>query len=134
MIGLHEVSFSYPGSSALLKQLSFEFDRGFFYGIYGANGCGKSTLLKLITGELIPDSGRVNVPWQNEKQRSLSRHGPGPRGRRRFDAADAPEEEGRQKRRRPRDRRYGGFGVQKHELVKFFVKAKKGLAKRSELC
>ena len=70
MIGLHEVSFSYPGSSALLKQLSFEFDRGFFYGIYGANGSGNSTLLKLITVELIPDSGRVNVPWQNEKQRS----------------------------------------------------------------
>lgn len=30
-------------------------------GIIGANGCGKSTLLKIITGDILPDSGTVEI-------------------------------------------------------------------------
>ncbi|MCB1614487.1 MAG: ATP-binding cassette domain-containing protein [Pseudomonadales bacterium] len=31
-------------------------------GLVGANGCGKSSLLKLLSGELVPDTGDLNVP------------------------------------------------------------------------
>lgn len=31
------------------------------YGLIGPNGCGKSTLAKLISGILLPDSGKIDV-------------------------------------------------------------------------
>ena len=30
-------------------------------GIIGSNGCGKSTLMKIITGQIQPDSGSVEI-------------------------------------------------------------------------
>ncbi|WP_297832269.1 ABC transporter ATP-binding protein [Pseudomonas sp.] len=44
-----------------LKPLSFEIERGSFFGIIGQNGSGKSTLLQLICGILTPSSGSVSV-------------------------------------------------------------------------
>lgn len=45
----------------VLKDISFEIDRGDFFGIVGRNGSGKSTLLKLLAGIYIPDSGHIQV-------------------------------------------------------------------------
>ncbi len=51
--------FSYPTShSTLFEDFSLQFYDGWTC-IAGSNGCGKSTLLKLITGILVPDSGRI---------------------------------------------------------------------------
>jgi ABC-type polysaccharide/polyol phosphate transport system ATPase subunit len=45
----------------VLKNVSFEIERGDFFGIVGRNGSGKSTLLKLLAGIYAPDKGLVQV-------------------------------------------------------------------------
>ena len=45
----------------LFENFSFEFTPGCKIGIVGKNGTGKSSLLKLITGELIPNSGTIET-------------------------------------------------------------------------
>lgn len=44
-----------------LKDISFEIEKGDFFGIVGRNGSGKSTLLKTIAGIYSPTSGGVQV-------------------------------------------------------------------------
>lgn len=44
-----------------LDNVSFEIQKGEFFGIVGRNGSGKSTLLKLIAGIYTPDKGSVKV-------------------------------------------------------------------------
>ena len=57
---LSNVSFSYPGFSALaLEGASAVFPRG-WTGIVGRNGCGKSTLARIAAGLLVPDGGSVS--------------------------------------------------------------------------
>ena len=46
---------------ALSCYVSFTVMRGEVVGIIGTNGSGKSTMLKIISGVLIPTSGRVRV-------------------------------------------------------------------------
>jgi ABC-type polysaccharide/polyol phosphate transport system ATPase subunit len=48
----------------VLKDVSFEIQKGEFFGIVGRNGSGKSTLLKLLAGIYTPDSGLVHVTGQ----------------------------------------------------------------------
>ena len=45
----------------VLKDISFEINKGDFFGIVGRNGSGKSTLLKLISQIYTPDSGKITV-------------------------------------------------------------------------
>lgn len=45
----------------VLKDISFQVEKGDFFGIVGRNGSGKSTLLKLISQIYTPDSGSVEV-------------------------------------------------------------------------
>lgn len=47
------------GSHTLFEDLTFESHRGDRTAITGANGCGKTTLIKVVTGEELPDTGRV---------------------------------------------------------------------------
>lgn len=54
---LQNVSFSYPGSCPVLKDISFTVMKGERVCILGANGCGKSTLLKLLSGLLSAQNG-----------------------------------------------------------------------------
>ena len=44
-----------------LKNISFEINKGDFFGIVGKNGSGKSTLLKTIAGIYNPNEGSVQV-------------------------------------------------------------------------
>ncbi|QQZ40472.1 ABC transporter ATP-binding protein [Pseudomonas sp. SK3(2021)] len=44
-----------------LYPLSFDIQRGRFFGIIGQNGSGKSTLLQIISGILMPTTGQVQV-------------------------------------------------------------------------
>jgi ABC-type polysaccharide/polyol phosphate transport system ATPase subunit len=45
----------------VLKGVSFEVQRGEFFGIVGRNGSGKSTLLKCMAGIYRPERGRISV-------------------------------------------------------------------------
>jgi ABC-type polysaccharide/polyol phosphate transport system ATPase subunit len=44
-----------------LSDVSFDIERGEFFGIIGPNGSGKSTLLKIIAGIYQPDQGSVRI-------------------------------------------------------------------------
>ena len=57
---LEHVSKSF-GDKHLIKDFSYTMVKGERLGIVGHNGCGKSTLLKMITGELEPDSGTIEI-------------------------------------------------------------------------
>lgn len=52
-----------------LEDISFNIGEGEIVGYIGPNGAGKSTTIKIISGILIPDSGRCNIlgniPWKN---------------------------------------------------------------------
>jgi ABC-2 type transport system ATP-binding protein len=45
----------------VLQNVSFEVNKGDFFGIVGRNGSGKSTLLKLLAGIYTPDSGKIEI-------------------------------------------------------------------------
>ncbi|MGT2716316.1 ABC transporter ATP-binding protein [Streptococcus respiraculi] len=45
----------------VLEDVSFEVEKGDFFGIIGRNGSGKSTLLKVISQIYTPESGKVTV-------------------------------------------------------------------------
>ncbi len=49
------------GGRVLFKDLSLTFAKGECYGVIGANGAGKSTFLKILSGQLEPTYGHVNL-------------------------------------------------------------------------
>ena len=60
MIAVENLSFTYRKSKrAVLRDFSLSFESGRVYGLLGKNGAGKSTLLYLMSGLLMPKSGRV---------------------------------------------------------------------------
>ena len=54
------ISKSY-GERTIIKPFSLRIQRGDRIGIVGANGAGKTTLLNMLTGELEPDSGSIEI-------------------------------------------------------------------------
>jgi ABC-2 type transport system ATP-binding protein len=50
----------YDGVRAL-DSISFQVDEGTFIGCFGPNGAGKSTLLRVLTGQILPTSGKAEV-------------------------------------------------------------------------
>jgi len=71
MLSARNLSFKYPGYPDLIKDFSYNFDKGRIYGIFGPNGSGKSTLLRCLNLNLLPQSG--DVFYDGVKLRTLSR-------------------------------------------------------------
>ncbi len=69
LIEFDNVSFSYSideeenmaSKIEVLKNLSFDIEKGSFVAVLGHNGCGKSTIAKLINGILVPQRGTITV-------------------------------------------------------------------------
>lgn len=56
---VRDVSFSYNGTDAILKNVSFTIQKNKINTIVGPNGSGKSTLLEILARLLSPSSGEV---------------------------------------------------------------------------
>jgi len=61
MLKIDQLSIRYNEERQVLKQVSFQINKGETIGLVGANGEGKSTLLKAIVGILTPESGSITV-------------------------------------------------------------------------
>ena len=60
ILDLELISKSY-GDLCLIKDFSYKFQRFEKVGIVGKNGTGKSTFLNIVTGNLPPDSGKIEI-------------------------------------------------------------------------
>ena len=58
LISFESVAFGY-GDNLIFSDVNFAVNECERVGLIGANGEGKTTLLKLVTGELLPDSGKI---------------------------------------------------------------------------
>ena len=63
VLSLQNISFSY-GKTPVLKDISYEFEKGKMYCIIGKSGAGKTTLLSLLSGLASPNEGKI---YYNEK-------------------------------------------------------------------
>lgn len=60
MISVSNLSLRY-GKRVLFEDVNLKFTEGNCYGIIGANGAGKSTFMKILSGEIDPSTGRVEI-------------------------------------------------------------------------
>ena len=60
MISVNNVTLAY-GKRVLFDEVNISFTKGNCYGVIGANGAGKSTFLKIISGEIEPNKGTVDI-------------------------------------------------------------------------
>jgi ATPase subunit of ABC transporter with duplicated ATPase domains len=60
MLNVSNVSLRY-GKRVLFEDVNLKFTPGNCYGIIGANGAGKSTFLKIISGEIEPNTGSIDM-------------------------------------------------------------------------
>lgn len=58
ILSLQNINFSY-GSAKVLKDISYDFEKGKTYCIVGKSGAGKTTLLSLLSGLASPKSGQI---------------------------------------------------------------------------
>ena len=61
MIDFRNVSVGF-GAQQVLDEVSLRINRGERVGVVGPNGAGKSTLFGLLTGEMTPDRGDIDLP------------------------------------------------------------------------
>ncbi|TMI70414.1 MAG: ATP-binding cassette domain-containing protein [Bacteroidetes bacterium] len=60
MISVRDLKLAY-GKRVLFEEVNLNFTRGNCYGVIGANGAGKSTFLKILSGEIEPNKGTVEI-------------------------------------------------------------------------
>jgi ATPase subunit of ABC transporter with duplicated ATPase domains len=60
MISVKNVTLAF-GKRVLFEEVNLNFTKGNCYGVIGANGAGKSTFLKILSGEIEPNKGNVEI-------------------------------------------------------------------------
>ncbi|MGN1193372.1 MAG: ABC transporter ATP-binding protein [Dorea sp.] len=58
VLSLQNICFSYS-NTPVLRDVSFDFEKGNMYCIVGKSGAGKTTLLSILSGLAAPDSGNI---------------------------------------------------------------------------
>ena len=61
MITFDQVSLKYDAKHTALSNINIHISKGEFVFVVGPSGAGKSTFVKILTHELIPESGTVIV-------------------------------------------------------------------------
>lgn len=51
----------YFGSRAVVRDINLELRRGEVLGLLGPNGAGKTTIMRMLTGNLAPTAGRIEI-------------------------------------------------------------------------
>lgn len=82
-LSVENISKAY-GAKRLFEKISFGLNQGQRIGLVARNGAGKSTLLRIVTGEEIPDEGKVT--FRNDLQVTYLNQDP------KFDHEDTVEE------------------------------------------
>src|SRR5437868_6175515 len=60
MLSAKNITLAY-GKRVLFDEVNINFTKGNCYGVIGANGAGKSTFLKILSGEIEPNKGSVEM-------------------------------------------------------------------------
>ncbi len=60
MISARNITLAY-GKRVLFDEVNINFIKGNCYGVIGANGAGKSTFLKILSGEIEPNKGSIEI-------------------------------------------------------------------------
>ena len=60
MISVNNVTLSF-GKRVLFDEVKLSFTKGNCYGVIGANGAGKSTFIKILSGEIEPNKGSIDI-------------------------------------------------------------------------
>ncbi|MFN5846870.1 MAG: ABC-F family ATP-binding cassette domain-containing protein, partial [Chitinophagales bacterium] len=60
MLSVSNLSLQYD-KKVLFDEVNLTFSKGNCYGVIGANGAGKSTFVKILSGEIEPTKGRIEI-------------------------------------------------------------------------
>src|ERR1700733_13908274 len=60
MVRANNITLSF-GKRVLFDEVNLTFTEGNCYGVIGANGAGKSTFLKILSGEIEPNKGSIEI-------------------------------------------------------------------------
>lgn len=60
MLAAHDIRLQFGGRT-LFDDVNLKFMAGNCYGVIGANGAGKSTFIKILSGEISPSAGRIEI-------------------------------------------------------------------------
>ncbi len=72
MLSARNITLAY-GKRVLFDEVNINFIKGNCYGVIGANGAGKSTFLKILSGDIEPNKGTVEI-GKNERMSFLKQN------------------------------------------------------------
>lgn len=68
-----EISLKLAGKQ-ILDTVTFEIQKGEIFGLLGPSGAGKTTLIKILTGQLVQDSGYASILGKDTRKLSALEH------------------------------------------------------------
>ena len=72
---LENIDFKYDKSKMfVLKDVSYDFEKGNIYAIIGKSGAGKTTLLSLLSGLMKPTSGKIYLNGEDTKSKDMYKY------------------------------------------------------------